>query len=106
MSASETGGITLKNRLIFAKNQKWKNIHEYVLGFRRTTPCKQLHQQFYSSLILLSTLLILLYSQCNWNSDLWQQLGLASALESILQDNVYWGKKALLNFNTGKTQLV
>ena len=34
-----------------------------------------------------------LYSKCNWASDLWQQLELASELESDLQDTVDWGKK-------------
>ena len=40
-------------------------------------------------------------------SDLWQQLELASELESDLRDTVDWGKKWLLvDFNAGKTQLV
>ena len=40
-------------------------------------------------------------------SDLWQQLELASELESDLRDTVDWGKKWLLvDFNPGKTQLV
>ena len=48
-----------------------------------------------------------LYSKCGWASNLWQQLELASELESDLQDTVDWGKwKWLVNFNTGKTQLV
>ena len=34
-----------------------------------------------------------LYSECDWASDLWQQLELASELESDLQDTVDWGKK-------------
>ena len=38
--------------------------------------------------------------------DLWQQLELASELESDLQDTVDWGKKWLVDFNAGKTQLV
>ena len=33
------------------------------------------------------------YSKCDWASDLWQQLELASELESDLQDTVDWGKK-------------
>ena len=36
-------------------------------------------------------------------SDLWQQLELASQLESDLRD---WGKKWLVDFHAGKTQLV
>ena len=47
-----------------------------------------------------------LYSKCDQASDLWQQLELASELESDLQDTVDWGKKWLVDFNVGKTQLV
>ena len=47
-----------------------------------------------------------LYSKCNQASDLWQQLELASALESDLQDTMDWGKKWLVDFNAGKTQMV
>ena len=47
-----------------------------------------------------------LYSKCDQASDLWQQLELASELESNLQDTVDWGKKWLVDFNAGKTQLV
>ena len=39
-------------------------------------------------------------------SDLWQQLELASELESDLRDTVDWGKKWLVDFSAGKTQLV
>ena len=54
--------------------------------------------------ILLSMLMILSF-KCDQASDLWQQLGLPSELESDLQDIVNWGKKWLFNFNVGKTQL-
>ena len=47
-----------------------------------------------------------LYSKCVRASDLWQQLELASELESDLRDTVDWGKKWLVDFNAGKTQLV
>ena len=47
-----------------------------------------------------------LYSKCNHASDLWQQLELASELESDLRDTVNWGRKWLVDFNAGKTQLV
>ena len=47
-----------------------------------------------------------LYSKCDQASDLWQQLELASELESDQQDTVDWGKKWLVGFNAGKTQLV
>ena len=47
-----------------------------------------------------------LYSNCDQASDLWQQLELASELESDLWDTVDWGKKWLVDFNAGKTQLV
>ena len=46
------------------------------------------------------------YSRCDRASDLWQQLELASELESDLRDTVDWGKKWLVDFNAGKTQLV
>ena len=47
-----------------------------------------------------------LYYKCNWGSDLWQQLELASELESDLPDTVDLGKKWLVDFNVWKTQLV
>ena len=46
-----------------------------------------------------------LYPKCNQASDLWQQLELASELESDLRDTVDWGRKWLVEFNAGKTQL-
>ena len=49
---------------------------------------------------------ITLYSKCDRASDLWQQLELASELESDLGDTVDWGKKWLVDFNAGKSQLV
>ena len=55
------------------------------------------------SVILLS---MLIYSKCDQASDPWQQLELASELESDLQDTVDWGSKWLVDFNAGKTQLV
>ena len=47
-----------------------------------------------------------LYSKYDQPSDLWQQLELASELESDLRDTVDWGKKWFVDFNAGKTQLV
>ena len=47
-----------------------------------------------------------LYSKCDQASDLWQELKLASELESDLRNTVHWGKKWLVDFNAGKTQLV
>ena len=35
-------------------------------------------------------------SKCDWASDLWQQLELASELESELQDTVDWARSGLL----------
>ena len=43
-----------------------------------------------------------LYSRCDQASDLWQQLELASELESDLRDTVDWSKKWLVDFNVGK----
>ena len=51
-------------------------------------------------MILLSNL------KCDQASDLWQQLELASELESDLRDTVDWGRECLVDFNAGKTQLV
>ena len=47
-----------------------------------------------------------LYSQCDHTSDLWQQLEWAPKLESDLHDTVDCGKKWLVDFNAGQTQLV
>ena len=47
-----------------------------------------------------------LYSKCDLASDLWQEYELASKLESDIRDIVHWGKKWLVGFNAGKTQLV
>ena len=51
---------------------------------------------------------ITLYSKCDQASDLWQQLELLASdeLQSDLLDTVDWGKKWLVDFNVGKTQLV
>ena len=51
-------------------------------------------------------LMILFCSKCDQAFDLWLQLELASELESDLQDTVDWGRKWLVDFNAGKTQLV
>ena len=47
-----------------------------------------------------------LYSKFDQTSDLWKQLELASELESDLRNTVDWGRKWLVDFNAGKTQLV
>ena len=47
-----------------------------------------------------------LYSKCDQASNLWQQLELASELESDLRDTVDWCKKWLVDFNSRKTNLV
>ena len=47
-----------------------------------------------------------LYCKCDQASDLWQQLHLASELESDLQGSVDWGRKWLVDINAGKTELV
>ena len=58
------------------------------------------------SVILPSMLMILLCSKFEQACDVWQQLELASELESDLQDTVDWGKRWLVDFNAGKTHLV
>ena len=45
------------------------------------------------------------YSKCDQVFDLWQQLELASELESDLQHSVDWGRKWLVDLNAEKTQL-
>ena len=45
-----------------------------------------------------------LYSKCDWASDQWQQLELASEFKSYLQDTVDRDRKLLVGFDTGKTQ--
>ena len=47
-----------------------------------------------------------LYSKFDQASDFWQQLELASYLESNLRDIVEWGRKWLADFNVRKAQLV
>ena len=47
-----------------------------------------------------------LYCKCDQVSDLWQQLELASELETDLRYTVDWGRKWLVDFNGGKTHLV
>ena len=47
-----------------------------------------------------------LYSKSDQISDLWQQLELAAELESDLRDTVDWGRKWLVDFIAGKSQLV
>ena len=54
---------------------------------------------------MLSVLMILL-SKCDQASELWQQLELSSEFESDLHDTVDRGRKWLVDFNGGKTQLV
>ena len=43
-----------------------------------------------------------LCSKCDRASDLWQQLELASEIESDVQNTVDWGKKWLVDFNARK----
>ena len=50
-------------------------------------------------------LMTLLYSKCGQAFDLWQQLELASEVESDQRDTVDWGRKWLIDLNAGKTQL-
>ena len=47
-----------------------------------------------------------LYSKCDQASELWQQLQLASKLESDLPDTIDWGKKWFLDYSAEKFQTV
>ena len=96
-----------------------KNI-QLMLAFLKAS-FSVLHFSYYTlmtfltmlSVILLSMLMILLSIQSvirhlisDQLSDPWQQLELISEHESDLQDTVDWGKKWIVDFNAGKTQLV
>ena len=56
--------------------------------------------------VILLYMLMMLLTKCDQAFDLWQQLELASELESDLRDTLDWVKKWLVDFNAGKTQLV
>ena len=43
---------------------------------------------------------------CDQASDLWQQLELAVELKFYLRNTVSWGRKWLVDFKAGKTQLI
>ena len=58
------------------------------------------------SIILLSVSDNILYSKCDQASDLWQQLALASELESDLEDTVELDRNLLVDLNAGKTKLI
>ena len=47
-----------------------------------------------------------LHFKCDQASHLWQQLELASELESDLRNTVDWGRKWIGDFSAGKAQLV
>ena len=90
-----------------------KNI-QLVLEFFKA-PFLVLHFSYYTlmsflmifSVILLSLLIILLsILSVMRRLILWRQLELASVFESDLWDTVDWGRKSLVDFNAGKTQLV
>ena len=83
-----------------------ESLHKYIelmLEFLNV-PFLVLHFSYYTSVTFLTMLVVILLSMpmiyCYQASDLWQEL------ESDLQDTVEWGKKWLLYFNAGKTQLV
>ena len=86
-----------------------KNIH--LMQEFLKAPFLVLHFSYYTLLYIICDIAIYaddttLYSKCDRASDLWQQLELGSELESDLRDTVDWGKKWLVDFNTGKTQVV
>ena len=67
-------------------------------------PFLVLHFSYYTLMTFPMLSVILL--KCDQTSDWWQQLELASELESNLRDTVDWDRKWLVDFNAGKTQLV
>ena len=77
----------------------YKNI-QLMLEFHSKAPFLVLHFSCYTLMtfltmlyvILLSVLMIVLYFKCDQESDLWQQLELASELECDLRDTkLNWG---------------
>ena len=88
-----------------------KNI-QLMLEFRQG-PFLVLYLSYYTlmtfpvfSVILISMLMILLCTLNVIRHDLWQQLELASEFKSDLRDTMNRGRKWLVDFNAGKTQLV
>ena len=70
---------------------------------------RHLHKNIQLMLEFLNAPFLILqfsYSKCEQASNLWQQLEVASKLESDLRDTVDCCKKWLVDFNAGKTQLV
>ena len=89
-----------------------ESLHKNIQLMREflKTPFLVLHFSYYTLMIFLTIAIYAdgatFYSKCDRESDLWQQFELASELESDLRDTVDWGKKWLVDFNAGKTQLV
>ena len=89
-----------------------KNI-QLALDFLKC-PFLVLHFSYYTlmtflimlSVILLPMLMILLSTRSVNRSDLCQHLELSSELESDLRDTADWDRKWLVDFSTGKTQLI
>ena len=82
-----------------------KNI-QLILEFLKV-PFFVLHFSYYTLYIDDTAVYVddtILCTKCEEASDLWQQLELASELESDLQDTLDWGRKWLVDFNAGKTQ--
>ena len=68
-----------------------------------------LHFSYYTLMIFLmmiSVILLSLYTKWDQASDLWLQLEMAPELGSDLRDTVDCGKKWFVDFNARKTQLV
>ena len=89
-----------------------KNI-QLMLEFLKD-PFLILHLSYYTLMILSDDVTCsiaiyaddTIYPKCDQASDLWQQVELASELESNLQNTADWGRKWLVDFNPGKTQQV
>ena len=105
-------GLTVDSFGWFWMGSLRKNI-QFTVEFPKA-PLLILHFSYYTlmtflmmlSVILWSMPMILLYSKRDQASDLWKQLELASELESDRWDTVDLGKKWLVDFNAGETQLV
>ena len=95
----------------FSNRQLWvvmlgKSSQEYPVNAGvPESPIDDLHDDVISNIAIYADDATL-YSECGQAFDLWQELELASELESDLRDSVDWSRKWLVDLNTGKTQLV
>ena len=76
----------------------------------RLHSCPTLHLLYSSNLLKVICNIAIsaddtIYPKCDQVSDVWKELELALEFESDLWDLVDWGRKWLVDFNAGKTQI-